>query len=72
MNDLNELMDETHEHYQGKFDRLHQESLNLRRANTKLKNEVRALKRVIHKLKQADKEKQHYRNGQKRGRTRNG
>ena len=64
---LDQLMNETHEHYQSKFDKLHQENKNLKRANSKLKNEVRALKREIHKLKQ-DKEKQHYRNGQKRGR----
>lgn len=72
MEDINELMNETHKHYQEKFDKLHQESLNLRRANSKLKNEVRALKRIIHKMKKDEKEKHHYRNGQKRGRTRNG
>ena len=66
MSEIDLLMNETHEHYQNKFDKLHQENKQLRRANSKLKGEARALKRKIHKLKQ-NKQKNHYRNGQKRG-----
>ncbi|MGO4890312.1 hypothetical protein ACJ2A9_21400 [Anaerobacillus sp. MEB173] len=62
--DVDKLMDETNEHYQKKFDQLHQESKQLRKANSKLKNEVRALKRSVHKLKQ-EKQKNHYKNGRR-------
>jgi hypothetical protein len=46
----------------------------LRRANINMKCEVKHLRRLIKKMKdEAAKEKKpYYRNGQKRGRTRNG
>lgn len=60
--DVNKLMEITHEYYTKKFDRLHEDNKHLRRANGKLKNEVRALKRVIYKMK-LNKDKQFYKNG---------
>jgi len=62
--DVNKLMKDTHNYYQLKFDRLHEDNKHLRRANSKLKNEVRALKKIIYKLKQ-NKDKQFYKNGQR-------
>ena len=62
--DVNKIMEITHNYYQIKFDRLHEDNKHLRRANGKLKNEVRALKKVIYKLKQ-NKDKQFYKNGQR-------
>ena len=59
--DVNKLMEITHEYYQLKFDRLHEDNKHLRWANSKLKNEVRELKKVIYKLKQ-NKDKQFYKN----------
>jgi cell division protein FtsB len=46
----------------------------LKRANLNMKKEVKQLRRVIKKMKDdaAKERKPHYRNGQKRGRTRNG
>lgn len=64
MADIEQLMNDTHEHYRIKIEKLHQENKQLRRTNSKLKNETRALKRSIHKLKQ-DKQKNHYRNGRR-------
>lgn len=64
MSDVEKLMNETHEHYRLKMDSLHGELRRLRKDNKKLKAENRELKR--------QKKKEHYRNGQKRGRTRNG
>lgn len=53
---------------------LQEDNLKIRRANSKLKKSERHLRRVIksYKDEQAENRKQHYRNGQKRGRTRNG
>jgi ribosomal protein L29 len=49
------------------------ENKQLRRANSRLKNEIRNLRRNIAKIKdEQQNNKQHYRNGQKRGKTRNG
>lgn len=47
------------------------ENKQLRRANSKQKNEIKGLRRELNK-KTNNNDKQHYRNGQKRGRTRNG
>jgi predicted nuclease with TOPRIM domain len=45
----------------------------LRRANSKMKNELRSLRKENAKLRDAAQpERQHYRNGRKRGRTMNG
>lgn len=53
---------------QSQANQLHQ----LKRANSRLKTEVRDLRRAAEEERKAKKERQHYRNGQKRGRTRNG
>lgn len=44
----------------------------LKRANSRLKNEVRELRRQAEEARKGKTERHHYRNGQKRGRTRNG
>jgi hypothetical protein len=46
----------------------------LKRANLNMKREIKQLRRVIKKMKDetVKDRKPHYRNGQKRGRTRNG
>lgn len=44
----------------------------LRRANTNLRKKLRRSERRVTELLGEQKKKQHYRNGQKRGRTRNG
>jgi hypothetical protein len=46
----------------------------LKRSNLNMKRELKQLRRVIKKMKDeaAKDRKPHYRNGQKRGRTRNG
>lgn len=44
----------------------------LKRANNRLRAELRSARRAHAKLQKEKPEVQHYRNGQKRGRTRNG
>ncbi|WP_078428785.1 hypothetical protein [Alkalihalobacterium alkalinitrilicum] len=63
--DLDQLMKETHEYYQQRSEEMHLEVKQLKRANSKLKNEVRALKKVIYNFKQQEKQKQHYKNGRR-------
>jgi len=61
------------------IERLHSEltkqsevMFHLRRRITQLQGELRRERQAKAKLLKEKKEKQHYRNGQKRGRTRNG
>lgn len=54
------------------IDNLNKDNLSLKKKNSDLRKTERHLKRVIRGYKEQQKEKQHYRNGQKRGITRNG
>lgn len=54
-----------------KLDSLNVELHHLKRANTKLKKEVRAKNKIIADLKGKEKKRQHYKNG-KRGTFKNG
>lgn len=51
---------------------VNEELFKVKRANSRLKGEVRYERQAKSKLLKEQKEKHHYRNGQKRGRTRNG
>ncbi|MDF1510524.1 hypothetical protein PZE06_20530 [Robertmurraya sp. DFI.2.37] len=66
--------DATYQELMNKIGNIILQNKQLRRANLKKDKTIRYLKRVIKKQKyEAAKErKPHYRNGQKRGRTRNG
>lgn len=68
-------MDETE--YQSILEKLGSvtlQNIQLKRANLNMKREIKHLRRIIKKYKDdvAKERKPHYRNGQKRGRTRNG
>lgn len=56
------------------IDNLNSDNLDLKRKNSNLRKTERHLRRVIKSYKdgETEKRKQHYRNGQKRGKTRNG
>lgn len=54
-----------------KLEQLNVELHHLKRANTKMKKEIRAKNRVISKLKEREAKKQHYKNG-RRGTNFNG
>jgi hypothetical protein len=61
--------------HQEVWDRMENQALQLyqmKRANTDMRNQLKSARQELDKLRGKRKEKQHYRNGQKRGRTRNG
>ena len=55
-----------------KLDQQARDLHHVKRANSRLKDEVRGLRKQLEQQRKERGERQHYRNGQKRGRTRNG
>lgn len=65
--DVERLMDETAEHYESKLQKQFEFIQQLKRANSKLKNENRGLKRTLaeKRRQEQDERKSHYRNGRR-------
>lgn len=62
-NDLIPVHTEIWEKLQNQALQIHQ----LKRANTKIRNELRKTRRILADMENTQKEKKHYRNGRKRG-----
>lgn len=69
MIDVDRLMEETAEHYEGKMDKLFQTIQQLKRRCVNLQNENKALRKERGQLIREKKERQHYKNGKRGKRT---